>query len=225
MTTKSARQPKGIPVGGQFAATSHAEPDVSLAAPAAKTSPKGRTTTVTLPDGTVATRTSKTMVYTHAVVRSAEVPELVIANRENQIAYSEKIIKDIDDALVNPVFKISRRFNDRDRDPDMSYDGTTPSYHGFEAHLMSADGKTRLYSTHCNSKGLCEGVYDYETKPTTAKPFRRRPRRSGPQWPKGSRTPGKPSPPPRPTSKRSRPERISSAVPVWCAGPPGKTWR
>jgi hypothetical protein len=32
MTTDTARQPKGIPAGGQFAATSHAEPEVALAA-------------------------------------------------------------------------------------------------------------------------------------------------------------------------------------------------
>lgn len=31
MTTNSARQPKGVPVGGQFAATSHAEPGIVLA--------------------------------------------------------------------------------------------------------------------------------------------------------------------------------------------------
>ncbi|GAA4034610.1 hypothetical protein GCM10023063_18440 [Arthrobacter methylotrophus] len=32
--TTSARQPKGVPVGGQFAATAHAEPSVALRAPA-----------------------------------------------------------------------------------------------------------------------------------------------------------------------------------------------
>lgn len=32
MTTKTARQPQGIPSGGQFAATAHAEPSLSLAA-------------------------------------------------------------------------------------------------------------------------------------------------------------------------------------------------
>jgi hypothetical protein len=31
MTTDTARQPKGIPAGGQFAATAHSEPDVALA--------------------------------------------------------------------------------------------------------------------------------------------------------------------------------------------------
>jgi hypothetical protein len=33
--TTTARQPKGVPVGGQFAATAHAEPDMVLEAPAA----------------------------------------------------------------------------------------------------------------------------------------------------------------------------------------------
>jgi hypothetical protein len=33
MTTITARQPKGIPVGGQFAATAHAEPAADLHAP------------------------------------------------------------------------------------------------------------------------------------------------------------------------------------------------
>lgn len=33
MTTQSARQPKGVPVGGQFAATTHAEPSLGLAGP------------------------------------------------------------------------------------------------------------------------------------------------------------------------------------------------
>ncbi|WP_427019398.1 hypothetical protein ACQCSX_22155 (plasmid) [Pseudarthrobacter sp. P1] len=33
MTTTATRQPKGIPVGGQFAATTHAEPAATLPAP------------------------------------------------------------------------------------------------------------------------------------------------------------------------------------------------
>jgi hypothetical protein len=52
------------------------------------TGPKGRTTTVTLPDGTTATRTSKTRDYTHAVVvtednhaHAAEVQQLVDRRR------------------------------------------------------------------------------------------------------------------------------------------------
>jgi hypothetical protein len=163
MTTNSARQPKGIPVGGQFAATAHPESDVSLA-PEEPKKPKRRVTTVTFPDGTVDKRTSENKVYTHAVVKSAEVPELVIANREHVIAREEQRIKDIDEALAleKPNFRIKRRFNFRNEDPDISYDGK-PSYHGFEAILLTADGKRQLHSTHCNSKGISEGVFDYET--------------------------------------------------------------
>lgn len=35
MTTNTARQPKGVPAGGQFAANAHAEPSLTLAVPAA----------------------------------------------------------------------------------------------------------------------------------------------------------------------------------------------
>jgi hypothetical protein len=38
MTTENARQPKGIPVGGQFAATTHAEPALTLAPVSARDS-------------------------------------------------------------------------------------------------------------------------------------------------------------------------------------------
>lgn len=163
MSDTTARQPKGVPVGGQFAATSHAEPELTLKPAPRKVTSKGVQTTVTLPDGSIAQRTSLKGNYTHAVVRGPEVPELVIANREHQIAAAEKTIKDIDEALEKPVFKVRNRgFARNGEDPDLRYDGT-PSYHGFEAHLMSADGKRSLYSTHCNSKGLSEGVYDYET--------------------------------------------------------------
>jgi hypothetical protein len=54
-TLDESEQPgTGTPAGGMRATIS--------------TGPKGRTTTVTLPDGTTATRTSKTRDYTHAVV-------------------------------------------------------------------------------------------------------------------------------------------------------------
>ncbi|MHA7294984.1 DUF2958 domain-containing protein [Arthrobacter sp. HLT1-21] len=39
MTENPARQPRGIPVGGQFSATSHGEPDIQLQAPAIDYSP------------------------------------------------------------------------------------------------------------------------------------------------------------------------------------------
>ncbi|ACL42166.1 hypothetical protein Achl_4215 (plasmid) [Pseudarthrobacter chlorophenolicus A6] len=155
----SARQPKGIPVGGQFTATSHSEPDVSLTAP--KVTSRGRTTSVTLPDGTVATRTSKSREYSHAIVLSPEVPELVIANREARIRSAQAAISAREEALKDPKFTKRRRFRD-DRDPDVDHKGE-PVYYGFEYNLMSADGKEILETMRGNSKGDTQGCYDPET--------------------------------------------------------------
>lgn len=223
MTTNSARQPKGIPVGGQFAATAHSEAEVSLSAPETK-KPKRRVTTVTFPDGTVDKRTSENRVYTHAVVKSAEIPELVLANREHRIAAEEQSIKDIDEALglEKPNFRIKRRFNFRNEDPDVSYDGK-PSYHGFEAILLTADGTRQLYSVHCNSKGVHEGVFDHETgkydgsatqHATTAIKAAVRDQQKRSREP--SRWPAK-------TLRRSRPAPMTSASQGLCGGPVART--
>lgn len=158
-TDTTARQPKGIPVGGQFAATTHSEPEVSLTAP--KVTSRGRTTNVTLPDGTVATRTSKTKEYSHAVVLSPEIPELVIANREALINSAAAATAAREEALKEPVFKKRRRFRD-DRDPDVNYRGE-PAYHGYEYFLMSANGEEKLEEMWGNSKGDTQGCYDPET--------------------------------------------------------------
>ena len=161
MTTDNAsRQPKGIPVGGQFAATTHAEPELSLTAP--KVTSRGRTTIVTLPDGTVATRTSKTREYSHAIVLSPEVPELVIRNREARIRDAEASIAAREEALKDPKFTKKRRFRD-DRDPDLDYKGE-PVYYGFEYNLMPADGgREPLETNRGNSKGDTQGCYDPDT--------------------------------------------------------------
>lgn len=164
----------GVPAGGQFAATAHSDNVPSLAphpqtvpvpdapsATAPKTSSKGRTTYVTLPDGTVATRSSKTKVYTHAVVQSPEIPELVIADREAQIKKAEAYIAAREEALKDPTFKKRRRFPS-DRDPDTDYQGR-PAYNGFEYILMSADGAEPLETTWGNSTGDTKGCYDPET--------------------------------------------------------------
>jgi hypothetical protein len=159
-TDTAARQPKGVPVGGQFAATAHAEPEVSLTAP--KVTSRGRTTSVTLPDGTVATRTSKTREYSHAIVLGPEDPELVIKNREARILSAEKAIAAREEALKDPKFTKRPRFPG-DRDPDVGYQGR-PVYHGFEYNLMPADGgREPLETIRGNSKGDTEGTYDPET--------------------------------------------------------------
>lgn len=157
-TDTSARQPKGIPAGGQFAATAHAEPELSLTAP--KVTSRGRTTNVTLPDGTVATRTSKSREYSHAIVLSPEIPELVIANREAQIRGAQAATTVREEALKDPKFTKRRRFRD-DRDPDVDHKGQ-PAYYGFEYNLMSADGKEILETMRGNSKGDTQGCYDPE---------------------------------------------------------------
>lgn len=159
MSDTSARQPKGIPVGGQFAATAHAEPELSLTAP--KVTSRGRTTNVTLPNGTVATRTSKSKEYSHAVVLSPEIPELVIANREGLIRGAQAAIAAREEALKDPKFTKRRRFRD-DRDPDVDHKGE-PVFYGFEYNLMSADGEEILETTRGNSKGETQGAYDPET--------------------------------------------------------------
>lgn len=150
------RQPQGIPVGGQFAATAHSDDVPSLTAP--KTSSRGRTTTVTLPDGTTQTRTSKTREYSHAIVLSPHVPEKVIANREALIRSAEAAITARDEALREPQFRKKTRFP-REQNPDTDYQGR-PSYHGFEYYLMSADGKERLEDVRGNSTGDTGGSYD-----------------------------------------------------------------
>jgi hypothetical protein len=128
---------------------------------APKISSKGRTTYVTLPDGKVASRTSKSKEYSHVVVLGPEIPELVIANREARIRSAEASIAEREEALKDPKFTKSRRFRD-DRDPDVDYLGK-PAYHGFEYNLKSADGKTNLETIRGNSKGDTEGSYDPET--------------------------------------------------------------
>lgn len=159
------RVDKGVPTGGEFAATAHSDNVPSLAAAASPTAPKvtskGRTTYVTLPDGTVATRTSKSKEYSHVVVLGPEIPELVIASREARIRSAEASIAEREEALKDPKFTKSRRFRD-DKDPDVDYLGR-PVHHGFEYHLKSADGKTNLETLRGNSKGDTEGSYDPET--------------------------------------------------------------
>lgn len=158
-TETPARQPKGVPVGGQFAATSHAEPEVGLTAP--KVSSRGRTTSVTLPNGTVANRTSKTKEYTHAVVLGPEEPELVIKNREARIRSAQADIAAREEALKDPKFAKKQRF--RDSDPDHDHRGE-PVYYGYEYYLMPADGSREpLETIRGNSKGDTQGCYDPET--------------------------------------------------------------
>ena len=132
--------------------------------PAGKRTSKGVVTTVTLPDGAVAKRTSQRGNYTHAVVLSAEDPDLVRKVRTARVAELEERVALIDATLAQekPTLKIrSRGLHRHGQDPDVGYQGK-PNFHGFETMLYAADGKTVLEFTHSNSKAIVQGVYDYE---------------------------------------------------------------
>ena len=170
MTSTQNRVRAGVPSGGEFAATAHSDnvPTLGVPAPqpgptAPKTTSRGRTTYVTLPDGTVAERTSKTKNYTHAVVLGPKVPELVIANREVTIRREEANIAAREEALKDPKFTKRNRFPRDNRDPDMNYGGTEPSWTGFEYALLAADGRTQLETMWGNSKGDAQGSFDPDT--------------------------------------------------------------
>lgn len=158
-TSTPARVTKGVPSGGEFTATGHSDNVPSLTAP--KVSSRGRTTNVTLPDGAVATRTSKTKVYSHAVILSPEIPEHVIESCERSIKRAQEFIAEREEALKDPKFAKKQRFPG-DRDPDVDYRGE-PVYYGFEYFLKSADGKERLETIRGNSQGISDGTYDPDT--------------------------------------------------------------
>lgn len=123
---------------------------------------KGRTVFVTLPDGVVVDRTSKTRAYSYAIVASPEDPEAVKAEARLAIEVSQAVIDDIDGALAGEKLRIRgrRRFNDN-RDPDLSHRGE-PVYSGFEYKIYSADGKRELGYVWGNSKQEVQGCYDEE---------------------------------------------------------------
>lgn len=158
-TSTPARVTKGVPSGGEFTATGHSDNVPSLTAP--KVSSRGRTTNVTLPDGSVATRTSKTKEYSHAVILSPEIPERVIDSCERSIKRAQEFIAEREEALKDPKFAKRQRFQDG-RDPDLDYKGEQV-YYGFEYFLKSADGKERLETVRGNSKGVTDGSYDPDT--------------------------------------------------------------
>lgn len=125
-----------------------------------KVTSKGRTVYVTLPDGAVVDRTSKSREYTHAVVATPEDPERVKIESKRLIEESQLVINDIDEALAAEKLTIrrSQRFRDG-RDPDVDYKGN-PVYNGFEYKVYSADGKRVLADVWGNSKQEVQGNFD-----------------------------------------------------------------
>lgn len=125
---------------------------------------------VTLPDGSVADRTSKTREYTHAIVCHPEEPELVIADRKQRMADHEAVIADISEALGAEKLKVRSKQLSRGRgNPDVDYQGR-PSYNGFEYHAYSADGKKVLATVRGNSRQETRGGYDENGKYDGDKP-------------------------------------------------------
>ncbi|WP_422390149.1 hypothetical protein [Arthrobacter sp. N1] len=100
------RVSRGIPTGGQFSTTSRQVSGVTLTGPARKRDRRGTHFTVTLPDGTVATRASQASTYSHVVAASAEKPELVIRERSLRVSESVARIEDIDRVIANPDIKM-----------------------------------------------------------------------------------------------------------------------
>ena len=129
-----------------------------------KVTSKGRTVFVTLPDGVVVDRTSKSNHYTHAIIATPEDPELVAAEARRNIEESQKVVEDIDAALAAEKLSIRRKQRFRsDRDPDLNYQGK-PSYTGFEYRIYSADGKRELDYVWGNSRQETQGAFDEEGK-------------------------------------------------------------
>ncbi|MCC3292389.1 hypothetical protein [Arthrobacter sp. zg-Y1110] len=138
------------------------EPDtVSPTSP--KITSKGRTVFVTLPDGVVVDRTSKTKSYTHAIIASPEDTEMVRKLALVQADEHKKEIDDIDAALAEPLkIRSVQRFKTVG-DPDVDRQGN-PVYYNHEYRAYATDGKTVLKTIRGNSKQETQGVYDEDGK-------------------------------------------------------------
>lgn len=109
----------------------------------------------------MATRTSKTREYSHAIVAHPEDPELVKAHAESRIRVHEVELARLDEALAADKLKVRTRPLSRRPDPDVDYNGE-PSYIGFKYTAYSAVGKHELADVRGNSKQEVKGTYDEE---------------------------------------------------------------
>ncbi|MGV0108909.1 hypothetical protein [Arthrobacter sp. CP30] len=153
------RVSRGIPTGGQFSTTSRQESGVTLTAPARKRDRRGTHFTVTLPDGTVATRASQASTYSHVVAASAEKPELVIRERSLRVSESVARIEVIDRVIANPDIKMRHELVSRGWEG-----GTDPQgrkhYGSCRAVIEHPDGTQDhpLAAVYCDSSGTTQGV-------------------------------------------------------------------
>ena len=165
MSTPQKRQPRCRPTGGRYAETEHTEPEVTLNAapkPARRRTPKGGTSTLTLPDGTTVSNTTSVGRYTHALVLPPEDPELVRETRTARLAAIDAQIGLIDQALSGTGRNLamqSNAFHSPGEDPDLRADGAH-SYDGFKIRLMADDWETMVAQTWCDSRQMVQGAYD-----------------------------------------------------------------
>lgn len=121
-------------------------------------STKRRTITVTLPDGHIATRSTKA-AYTHAVIVSPEIPAKVKERTAEAVTQTLQTIADLQEALAADQLNIRGNNRAQDRDPDLGWDGL-PSYTGFVYTAFSNDGERQLSSQHGNSRQEARGYYE-----------------------------------------------------------------
>lgn len=126
--------------------------------PAARSAaPKRHTISVTLPDGNVATRSTRA-AYTHAVIVSPEDPAKVKEKALTAITETLRTITDLREALGADNLRIHADNRVQDRDPDTDPSGR-PSYTGFVYTACSNDGRRPLASIHGNSREQVRGLY------------------------------------------------------------------
>lgn len=126
-------------------------------------------TTVTLPDGRVATRSSKTRVYTHAVVVGPRDPAKAAAYLRAQADEYDRMADATERALVEPkIVRIDRGVGRNGGDPDVDYRGERV-YYGFEYHLVGSVeavypnvGRVRI-NERGDSQGMTDAYGSYET--------------------------------------------------------------
>ena len=138
------------------------EPDaVSPTSP--KITSKGRTVFVTLPDGVVVDRTSKSNNYTHAIIASPENTDVVRKLALVEADEHRKEVDDIDAALAEPLKIRSVQRVKTTGDPDVNHQGE-PVYYNHEYRAYSTDGKRLLKTLRGNSKQETQGAYDEDGK-------------------------------------------------------------
>lgn len=118
-------------------------------------SPKGRTVSVTMPDGSVITRTSSTRHYTHAVVATPRKPEVVREQIRKYISDDEAMLAAIEEALRQETLTIREDHRNASPGPD-----------GVLKHIAYTVPGPRRYLAFCQgtSDRVVTGYSDADSK-------------------------------------------------------------